>query len=174
MTVTITDATPNEVPVFELFVEPDDEDIDEGAAATYTITADRELGRAVEVRYSVTGTAEDGDDYDEQEDDPSFVFPAGTDEFTLTIGTTQDSTIEPDETITVTLQETNDPSEQYELGTAITGTVTVEDEDEPELTLVGDEVRVAEGGAVAVTIRADSPPLHLGRLPGERHRHDGR
>lgn len=158
MTVTITDATPNEVPVFELFVEPDDEDVDEGAAATYTITADRELGRAVEVRYSVTGTAEDGDDYDEQEDDPSFVFPAGTDEFTLTIGTTQDSTIEPDETITVTLQETNDPSEEYELGTAITGTVTVEDEDEPELTIVGDEVRVAEGGAVAVTIRADSPP----------------
>ena len=158
MTVTITDATPNEVPVFELSVDADDAEVDEGGAATYTITADRELGRATEVRYSVSGTATDGDDYDEQDDDPSFVFPAGADEFTLTIATTQDATIEPDETITVTLQGPNPTDDPYTLGSAFSGTVTIEDEDQPELTIVGDEVRVAEGGAVAVTIRADAAP----------------
>ncbi len=158
MTVTITDATPNEVPVFELTVDADDAEVDEGGAATYTITADRELGRATEVRYSVSGTATDGDDYDEQDDDPSFVFPAGADEFTLTIATTQDATIEPDETITVTLQGPNPTDDPYTLGSAFSGTVTIEDEDQPELTIVGDEVRVAEGGAVAVTIRADAAP----------------
>ncbi|MEM9464997.1 MAG: Calx-beta domain-containing protein [Actinomycetota bacterium] len=158
MTVTITDATPNEVPVFELTVDDDDAEVDEGGAATYTITADRELGRATEVRYSVSGTATDGDDYAEQDEDPSFVFPAGADEFTLTIATTQDATIEPDETITVTLQQPNASDDPYGLGAAISGTVTIEDEDEPELTIVGEEVRVAEGGTVAVTIRADAAP----------------
>ena len=41
MTVTITDATPNHVPVFELTVDDNDRDIGEGDTATYTITADR-------------------------------------------------------------------------------------------------------------------------------------
>ncbi|MEM9202904.1 MAG: Calx-beta domain-containing protein [Actinomycetota bacterium] len=158
MTVTITDATPNEVPTFQLTVDSDDREIDEGAGANYTITADRELGRAVEVRYSITGTATDDDDYAEQDDDPSFIFPAGTDEFTLTIATTQDATIEPNETMTVTLQASTDPGDPYNLGSAVSGTVTIEDEDDPELTIVGNEVRVAEGSAVAVTIRADAAP----------------
>ena len=158
MTVTITDATPNHVPVFELTVDENDRDIGEGDTATYTITADRDLDRATEVRYSISGTATDGDDYAAHDDDPSFVFPAGADEFSLTISTSQDTTIEPDETITVTLEPPNPSDDPYTLGTAMSGTVTVEDEDEPELTIVGDEVRVAEGGAVAVTIRADAAP----------------
>ena len=158
MTVTITDATPNHVPVFELTVDDNDRDIGEGDTATYTITADRDLDQATEVRYSISGTATDGDDYAAHDDDPSFVFPAGADEFSLTISTSQDTTIEPDETITVTLEPPNPSDDPYTLGTAMSGTVTVEDEDEPELTIVGDEVRVAEGGAVAVTIRADAAP----------------
>ena len=158
LTVTITDATPDEVPTFELTIEPGDEEVDEGGAATYTVTADRELGRAVEVRYSLTGTATEGDDYDDQDNDPSFVFPAGTDETTVTIATIQDDTIEPTESLTLTLQASTDPTDPYNLGSSISGTVRIEDEDEPELTIVGSEVRVAEGGAVAVTIRADEAP----------------
>ncbi|MEM8706349.1 MAG: Calx-beta domain-containing protein [Actinomycetota bacterium] len=158
LTVTIEDATVDEVPTFQLVVESGDEDVDEGGAATYTVTADRELGRAVEVRYSLTGTATEGDDYADQDNDPSFVFPAGTDETTVTIATVQDTTIEPTESLTLTLQPSTDPTDPYELGASISGTVRIEDEDEPELTIVGSEVRVAEGGAVAVTIRADEAP----------------
>ena len=101
MTVTITDATPNEVPTFELQVDADDETVDEGGGATYTITADRELGRAVEVRYSLSGTATEGDDYPDQDAEPTFVSPAGADETTVTIATTQDATIERAETLTI-------------------------------------------------------------------------
>ena len=158
LTVTIEDATPDEVPTFELTIESGDEEIDEGEAATYTITADRELGREVEVRYSLTGTATEVDDYDEQDTDPSFVFPAGADETTVTIATVQDTTIEPTESLTMTLQPSDDPTDEYLLGSSISGTVRIQDEDEPELTIVGSEVRVAEGGAVAVTIRADEAP----------------
>ncbi|MAJ89078.1 MAG: hypothetical protein CL416_05730 [Acidimicrobiaceae bacterium] len=158
LTVTIEDATPDEVPTFELTIESGDDEIDEGEAATYTITADRELGREVEVRYSLTGTATEGDDYDDQDTDPSFVFPAGADEITVTIATVQDTTIEPTESLTMTLQTSDDPTDEYLLGSAISGIVRIQDEDEPELTIVGSEVRVAEGGAVAVTIRADEAP----------------
>ena len=158
LTVTIEDATPDEVPTFELAIESGDEEIDEGEAATFTITADRELGREVEVRYSLTGTATEDDDYAEQDTDPSFVFPAGADETTVTIATVQDTTIEPTESLTMTLQPSDDPTDEYLLGSSISGTVRIQDEDEPELTIVGSEVRVAEGGAVAVTIRADEAP----------------
>ncbi len=158
LTVTIEDATPDEVPTFELTIESGDEEIDEGEAATFTITADRELGREVEVRYSLTGTATEDDDYAEQDTDPSFVFPAGADETTVTIATVQDTTIEPTESLTMTLQPSDDPTDEYLLGSSISGTVRIQDEDEPELTIVGSEVRVAEGGAVAVTIRADEAP----------------
>jgi multidrug efflux pump subunit AcrA (membrane-fusion protein) len=158
LTVTIEDATPDEVPTFELTIESGDEEIDEGEAATFTITADRELGREVEVRYSLTGTATEDDDYAEQDTDPSFVFPAGADETTVTIATVQDTTIEPTESLTMTLQPSDDPTVVYLLGSSISGTVRIQDEDEPELTIVGSEVRVAEGGAVAVTIRADEAP----------------
>ena len=158
LTVTIEDATPDEVPTFELTIEAGDDEIDEGEVATYTVTADRELGRPVEVRYSLTGTATEVDDYDEQDTDPSFVFPAGADETTVTIATVQDTTIEPTESLTMTLQPSDDPTDEYLLGSSISGTVRIQDEDEPELTIVGSEVRVAEGGAVAVTIRADEAP----------------
>ncbi|MEO0494406.1 MAG: Calx-beta domain-containing protein [Actinomycetota bacterium] len=158
LTVTIEDATPDEIPTFQVTVESGGDAIDEGDDATYTITADRELGRAVEVRYSLTGTATEGDDYADQDSDPSFVFPAGTDETTVVIATVQDTTIEPTESLTLTLQASDDPTDEYLLGASISGTVRIEDEDEPELTIVGSEVRVAEGGAVAVTIRADEAP----------------
>ena len=43
--------------------------------------------------------------------------PGRADEFNLTISTSQDTTIEPDETITVTLEPPN-PSDDPYLGTA--------------------------------------------------------
>ena len=161
LTVTIEDATPDEVPTFELTIEAGDDEIDEGEVATYTVTADRELGRPVEVRYSLTGTATEVDDYDEQDTDPSFVFPAGADETTVTIATVQDTTIEPTESLTMTLQPSDDPTDEYLLGSSISGTVRIQDEDEPELTIVGSEVRAAEGGAVASRSAPTRPPAAI-------------
>ena len=158
LTVTIEDATPREVPTFELTVPSRDDEVDEGDTATFTITADHELGQDVEVRYALTGTATEEDDYAEQDTNPTFVFPADTDKTTVTIATVQDTTVEPAESLTMTLLPADKATDEYLLGSSVSGTVTIQDEDEPELTIVRSEVRVAEGGAVAVTIRADEAP----------------
>jgi len=157
ITVTIEDATEDQVPTFSVSVEPDDRETDEGDGASFTITANTELGREVEVYYTLSGTATVDDDYVDQGDRPRFTFPAGDDEFTLTIDTVQDNVIEPSETLTMTLQAADD-AQQYQLGSTISGSVVIEDEDDPELTIVGSEVTVAEGGSIAITIVADEPP----------------
>ena len=156
MTVTIVDATVDRTPDLSLRVADGDDRIDEGDNAVFTVEADIELGRDIEVRYSIVGSATEGDDYPDQDDDPSVVFPAGTDELEISIPTVQDDEIEPVERITVTLQASDDGS--YTTSDPVSGTVTIDDEDDPELTIVGGEVTVPEGGTVALTIRANEAP----------------
>jgi len=159
ITVDILDTNTTKVPVLNLRVDEDDEEVDEGGAATFTVESDIELDAAVEVRYMVIGgTADEIDDYDEQDERPTFDYGANTLEDTFTIGTTQDDDIEPRETITVQLLPADDPDEQYLLGPNTVGTVTIEDEDDPELTMVTREQTVPEGSVVEVVIRADQPP----------------
>jgi len=159
ITVDILDTNTTKVPVLNLRVDEDDEEVDEGGAATFTVESDIELDAAVEVRYMVIGgTADEIDDYDEQDERPTFDYGANTLEDTFTIGTTQDDDIEPRETITVQLLPADDPDEQYLLGPNPVGTVTIEDEDDPELTMVTREQTVPEGSVVEVVIRADQPP----------------
>jgi len=158
LTVTINDTTPDQVPVISLNVKGNNDTINEGDGAIFTITADADLGQDLEVRYSIGGTATETDDYDTQPTDPTFVFPAGQDRFDLAINTVQDNDIERPETMIMSLVAANDPNNNYALGSAVTGTVTIDDEDEPELTIVSRETTVGEGGTVAVTIRADEAP----------------
>ncbi len=157
-TVTIVDTNEPKIPTLTLRVDEDDEEIEEGEAATFTVESDIELDTPIEVRYVVGGSATEDDDYDEQDERPTFEFGADDTEITFTIGTTQDEDIEPDETITITLLPADDPDNQYELGAPITGTVTIEDEDEPELTMITRETRVPEGSRVDVIIEADQAP----------------
>jgi biotin carboxyl carrier protein len=159
ITVDILDTNPTKVPTLTLRVDDDDNPIDEGDAATFTVESDIELDAAVEVRYQVVGgTAVEIDDYDEQDERPSFVFDAETTEGTFTIGTTQDEDIEPDETLTVQLLPADDPDEQYLLGATVVGTITIEDEDLPELAMITRERTVPEGSVVEVVIEADEAP----------------
>lgn len=156
MTVTIVDSTPDQIPVLSVTIDDGDEEIEEGEEAVFTIVANDELGRDVEVRYTLIGSAEEGDDYPDQDDDPSVIFPAGEDEITVSVPTLQDDQIEPIESITLSLQPATDG--EYTTADPTTGTVTIEDEDDPELTIVGGEITVPEGGAVVVSIRADEAP----------------
>ncbi|MEM7140018.1 MAG: Calx-beta domain-containing protein [Actinomycetota bacterium] len=158
-TVEILDNNVTKVPTLRLYVDEDDETVDEGGGATFTIESDIELDQGVEVRYEVIGgTAEEEDDYDEQDERPTFTFGAGDLTDTFAIGTTQDDDIEPDETITVTLLPADDPDEQYILGSTLVGTVTIEDDDEPELTMITREQRVPEGSLVQIIVEADQAP----------------
>jgi len=157
--VDILDTNTTKVPTLNLFIDEDDDEIEEGDGATFTVESDIELDASVEVRYKVIGgTADEIDDYDEQDERPTFDFGADTLEDTFSIGTTQDDDIEPDETITVQLLPADDPDEQYILGPNVIGTITIEDEDDPELTMVTREQSVPEGSVVEVIIRADQAP----------------
>jgi len=159
ITVDILDTNITKVPTLNLFVDEDDEEVDEGGAATFTVESDIELDAAVEVRYKVVGgTADEIDDYDEQDERPTFDYGANTLDDTFSVGTTQDDDIEPAETITVQLLPADDPDEQYILGPNTVGTITIEDEDDPELTMITREQTVPEGSIVEVIIEADQAP----------------
>ena len=159
ITVDILDTNATKVPTLTLRVDDDDNPIDEGEAATFTVESNVELDAAVEVRYQVVGgTAVEDDDYEEQDERPTFVFDADTTEVTFTIETTQDEDIEPDETLTVQLLPADDPDEQYLLGPSVVGTITIEDEDLPELAMTTREQTVPEGSAVEIVIEADEAP----------------
>ncbi len=158
MTVKVLDTSVVKVPTFTLFIDDDDDKVDEGGSATYTISSSVELSKDVEINYTVGGTADEIDDYDEQDDTPTFTFAAGSDETTLTIATTQDEIIENDETLVVRLLPFTSDDDEYKLGSARRGTVTIEDEDLPELTLEGDGT-IGEGGNIVMTIEADEAPV---------------
>ena len=157
-TVEIIDTNETKIPTLTLRVDEDDETIDEGEGAVFTVESDLELDTAIEVRYVVGGSATEDDDYDEQDERPTFDYGVGDTDITFTINTVQDDNIEPDETITVTLLPSDDDDNLYVLGPSITGTVTIEDEDQPELTMITREQIVPEGAWVDVIIEADQVP----------------
>jgi len=156
MAVTIVDSTPSRIPVLSVMVDDRDEQVEEGEDAIFTITADDELSRDAEVRFTLIGSAQEGEDYPDQDDDTSIVFPAGEIEITVRIPTLQDDRIEPSENLVFQLKPAL--GDEYSTADPTTATITIQDEDDPELTIVGSEITVPEGGAVVVTIRADEAP----------------
>ena len=71
----------------------------------------------------------------------------------MRIPTLQDDRIEPSENLVFQLKPAL--GDEYSTADPTTATITIQDEDDPELTIVGSEITVPEGGAVVVTIRAD-------------------
>ncbi|RMH74360.1 MAG: HlyD family efflux transporter periplasmic adaptor subunit [Actinomyces sp.] len=147
-TVTIVDDD-HEVPT--LTVTADDDRVDEGQTATFTVTSDIELGEDLTVAYAVSGSVTVGDDLDEP--DGELTLPAGQTEVTLALPLLTDDTVEPDETLTVTLTASPD----HHIAPPGSDTVIVDDIDQPELTLRGGGT-IGEGQRAAVTIVADQAP----------------
>ncbi|MFQ5556069.1 MAG: Calx-beta domain-containing protein [Acidimicrobiales bacterium] len=154
-TVTVVDASAGRKPTIRISV--DDGTIDEGQGAVFRVTSDLELGTALEIRWAVSGSAVEVDDYAAIDDDPVVVLPAGATETTFTIATVPDDVVEGEESITVTLQPNDDADHDYLLGDPGAATAVVADTNEPEITLRGGGA-IAEGGAAAVTIVADQAP----------------
>ena len=114
--------------------------VDEGSPATFTVTvAGGESTAAVMVAYQVTGTATSGPDYTAPSG--SLTIPAGVTSGTISIQTSTDMVLDPDETLVVTLARAS-----TRLGTAMTGTATAQ----TTITDTGSvTVSVAAGSAVA-------------------------
>jgi hypothetical protein len=110
-------------PTVSLTVAPAAVDEDGTGALVYTFTRTGETTAALAVSYTVGGTATSGSDYTALSG--TVTIPAGQSSTTISVNPTDDATIEPDETIILTITD----AAAYDVGTpaAATGTITNDD-----------------------------------------------
>lgn len=104
----------------------------------FTFTRFGTTNTPLQVFFTVTGTASNGVDYVAISN--SFTIPAGALTAKLPITPLDDPSVEPAETVTITLQ----PNAAYTLGAPATATVTIED-DEPMVRLLVNTTTLIEG-----------------------------
>ncbi len=119
--------------------------VTEGTAASFTVSASPNVSGTVALSYTVAQTG----DFVAAGDigTTSVSFGGGTG--TITVATVGDSTDEANGSVTVTLND----GTGYTLGGAKTASVTVNDDDVPELTITGGST-VTEGTAASFTVSA--------------------
>ena len=123
--------------------------VTEGGDAAFTLTADP--APAADLPVTVT-VAADGD-YGVAAGERTVTIPT-TGSVTLTLATTGDGADEPDGSVTVTVTD----GDGYTVGSSASGSVTVQDDDEPAVTIVAGTSPVTEGGDAAFTLTADPAP----------------
>jgi hypothetical protein len=123
-----------------LAVSPSTVTEDGTANLVYTFTRTGVTSNALAVNYTVGGTATSGTDYSNI--DTSVTFAANSSTATVTVDPTADTTLESDETVSLTL----DSGTGYTLGTtsAVTGTIT---NDDTNVTLAVSPSTVTEDGS---------------------------
>ncbi len=120
--------------------------ITEGGTASFTITASPAPASAITVNIGVSQTGDFG------ATGAATVSVSGA-STTYTISTTNDQVDEADGSVTATVQS----GTGYTVGTASTATVTVADDDVPEITIGGGS-GITEGGSATFTISANPVP----------------
>ena len=123
--------------------------VTEGGDAAFTLTASPPPASPLAVTVTV---AADGD-YGIAAGERTVTIPT-TGSYTLTLATTGDSADEPDGSVTVTVKD----GDGYTVGSSASGTVSVQDDDEPEVTIAAGMSPVTEGGDAAFTLTASPPP----------------
>ena len=131
--------------------------VTEGETAAFTLTATPPPPADLTVTVGVSAAG----DYGVVAEIRTVTIPtAGS--FTLTLATTGDATDEPDGSVTVTVAD----GAGYTVGSSASGTVAVQDDDEPQqqpatlpvVTIAADAASVTEGGTAAFTLTAAPPP----------------
>ena len=120
--------------------------ITEGGSATFTISASPVPASAITVNIGVSEIGDFG------ATGPATVSVSGA-SATYTIATSDDQVDEADGSVTATVQS----GTGYTVGTASTATVTVVDDDVPEITISGG-AGITEGGSASFTISASPVP----------------
>src|SRR5206468_3832382 len=119
----------------------------EGGALTFPVTMSAPSSTDTTISYSFGGTATGGSDFTNTT--ASVTIPAGATSATITVPTTDDSLVEPNETVIVTLGTiTGDP--QISLG-ASAGTGTINDNDTATVSISGSPT-VTEGANLTFTV----------------------
>ncbi len=110
------------------------------APGTFTITRTGDTTAALTVYFDVTGTATYGADF--AATGVSATIPAGSASTTLTITPIDDALAEADETVVVTLA----PSLTYTLGTPVSDTVVIHDNEAAQVSIAATDATAAETG----------------------------
>ncbi|WP_221230802.1 putative Ig domain-containing protein [Xanthomonas sp. CFBP 8152] len=129
----------DDFPTASIAVSPSSVAEDGAANLIYTVTLDQAASSAVSVVFSVGGTATSGTDYAAVSS--PLVIAAGQTSGTITINPTADATIEPDETVVLTLAS----GTGYNVGSPNSATGTILNDDQPTLSI--NDVSVNEGNA---------------------------
>ena len=94
-------------------------------SGTFTIARTGDTASALTVNYALAGTAENGTDY--QQLQTSVTIPGGSSSVTVTVTPINDSTVETNETVILTLSA----DAAYTVGSPDSATVTIADNDQP-------------------------------------------
>lgn len=129
----------DDVPTATISVSPAAVAEDGAANLVYTVTLNQPAFNPIQVGYTIGGTATNGTDY------ATIASPVlintGLTSATITVNPTADATIEPDETVTLTLAA----GAGYTVGVPNAATGTILNDDLPNLTI--NDVNAAEGNA---------------------------
>ena len=124
----------------------------EGGKITFEFETDKISNEDTIIKISVWGTATSGSDY--LAEDLEVELPANQETVSLTFQTRNDSLVEPDEELWVTVLTNAD--ETYSVGSPKSALGVIESDDLPELTISGGG-GIGEGGNAEFVIRADQP-----------------
>lgn len=114
---------------------------------TVTVSRTGSVGNALVVKYSVAGTADSGLDYEALSG--AVTIPADKKSQTITIAPIQDSSVEGDETVVLSLNAP-EAGAIYELGAVTSATVEIQDDDVATVTLSVIQDQALEGGTNGV------------------------
>ncbi|QNH19263.1 Calx-beta domain protein [Xanthomonas sp. GW] len=135
-TATILD---DDVPSASIAVSPASVSEDGATNLVYTVTLDQAPVNATSVAFNVGGSATSGNDYAAVSS--PLVIGAGQTSGTITINPTADSTVEPDETVVISLAS----GSGYSVGSPDSATGTIANDDVPSLSI--NNVSLNEGDA---------------------------
>lgn len=128
-------------PSVSIAVSPASVSEDGATNLTYTVTRSLNLTSPTTVNITTTGTATSGTDYTGGV--ATVVIPAGATTATITINPNVDGTVEPDETVTLTVAA----GTGYTVGVPASATGTILNDDVPSVTVSVSPAAVAEDGA---------------------------
>jgi multidrug efflux pump subunit AcrA (membrane-fusion protein) len=140
-----------------LTVKASSETISEGSSVTFTVRTSVKSNRDIQFNVMLSGNASQDVDFLTPDRD-TYTINAGSYSVDVQIQIRRDNTVEPDETLVLTLNSDTPPSgktDRYFLGSPTVAEVTIESDDLPELSLVGGGT-VAEGGTSSFRIVADA------------------
>ena len=129
----------DDVPTATIAVSPAAVAEDGAANLVYTVTLNSASATALNINFTVGGTAANGTDYATIAS--PLVIPAGSTTGTITVNPTADATNEADETVSITLAA----GSGYTVGVPNSATGTILNDDLPNLTIT--DVTVTEGNA---------------------------